>query len=111
MFHRLLRCRLSLRAGQRLLRLMPFRASAIVRVRFTTVAEATELPLRGRVPAAYALLNADDWSFSLTQEIQYRLVTNLELRSQVSVIAGRRGTDFGERRADWRTELRLRCYF
>jgi len=62
-------------------------------------------------PAVYALLNVDDRSFSITQEIQYTLVTNVELRSQVSVIAGRRGTDFGERRADWRTELRLRYYF
>jgi energy-coupling factor transporter ATP-binding protein EcfA2 len=62
-------------------------------------------------PAAYTLVNTDDRSFSLTQEIQYTLVTNLELRSQVSVIGGRRGTDFGERRADWRAELRARYYF
>jgi len=61
--------------------------------------------------ALTAIVNERDGSFSLTQESLYEATTDLELRSQLGWIAGRRGTDFGERQADLRWEFRIRCYF
>jgi hypothetical protein len=62
-------------------------------------------------PAIFAVLNSDDRSFSLTQEMLFMPLTNLELRSQVNVIAGLRATEFGEKQGDVRAELRVRYYF
>lgn len=61
--------------------------------------------------AATAIVNASDGSFSLMQEFQYRLLENLEVRSQAGVIAGARRTDFGERQGNLRLELRARYSF
>lgn len=61
--------------------------------------------------ALTAIVNERDGSFSLTQESLYKATTDLELRSQLGWIAGRRGTDFGERQADLRWEIRARYYF
>jgi len=61
--------------------------------------------------AVTGIYNRQDGSFSLTQETSYRVKANLELRSQVGVIAGRRGTEFGEKLANVRFEFRARYYF
>jgi hypothetical protein len=62
-------------------------------------------------PAIFTVFNGDDRSFSLTQELLFKPFTNLEIRSQVNVIAGARGTEFGEKQGDVRAELRVRYYF
>ncbi|MBI4502607.1 MAG: hypothetical protein HY700_15785 [Gemmatimonadetes bacterium] len=62
-------------------------------------------------PAAYSVFNLADRSFSLTQEMMYKLFTNLELRSQVNLITGARGTEFGDKQGNVRVELRVRYYF
>jgi hypothetical protein len=56
-------------------------------------------------------VNAEDWSYSLSPEIMYTGVTNLELRLKATVLAGDRLTEFGEKPNDWRAELRARYYF
>ncbi len=61
--------------------------------------------------ALTAIVNERDGSFSLTQETTYKAATNLELRSQAGWIAGGRGTDFGERQANLRWEVRARYFF
>jgi hypothetical protein len=61
--------------------------------------------------ALTGIYNWEDRSFSLTQELQYRVGSNLELRSRAGLIVGRTGTDFGEKAGDLRFELRARYYF
>jgi hypothetical protein len=61
--------------------------------------------------AVTTIYNLDDRSFSVMQELQYRLLDNLELRSQVGGSIGRRRTDFGERQGNLRLEVRARYSF
>jgi hypothetical protein len=62
-------------------------------------------------PAVTAIVTAEDRSYSLSPEIMYTGVTNLELRLKATVLAGGRLTEFGEKPNDWRVELRARYYF
>lgn len=62
-------------------------------------------------PAATAIVNAEDGSFSLSPEIAYTGITNLELRLRGTVLAGDRGSEFGEKQNDTRVELLARYYF
>jgi len=61
--------------------------------------------------ALTAIVNLDDGSLSVMQELQYRLLGNLEVRSQVGSTLGSRRTDFGERQGSLRFELRARYSF
>lgn len=61
--------------------------------------------------AVTTIVNLVDGSFSLMQEMQYRLLGNLEIRSQAGAIIGSRETDFGERQGNLRLELRARYSF
>jgi hypothetical protein len=58
-----------------------------------------------------AIVNADDGSYSLLPEVQYKATENLELRCLANVQRGGAGTDFGEKQGDLRLELRIRYYF
>jgi hypothetical protein len=62
-------------------------------------------------PAATAIVNLDDHSFTLSPELLYTAVTNLELRLKATVLEGSRLSEFGEKQNDWRLELRVRYYF
>ena len=62
-------------------------------------------------PAVTAIVNLDDGSFSLSPEILYTAVTNLELRLKATILEGGRLSEFGEKQNDWRLELRARYYF
>ncbi len=62
-------------------------------------------------PAATAIVNLDDGSFSLSPEVLYTAVTNLELRLKTTFLVGKRLSEFGEKQNDWRLELRMRYYF
>ncbi len=55
--------------------------------------------------------NLDDGSRSLSPELSYTGITNLELRLRAVFLAGNRLTDFGEKQNDRRLELRARYYF
>jgi hypothetical protein len=60
---------------------------------------------------ASAIVNLDDGSFSVLPEVQYKAGENLELRGQAGVLRGGARTEFGEKQADLRAELRVRYYF
>jgi hypothetical protein len=60
---------------------------------------------------ASAIVNVDDGSYSLLPEVQYKPTENLELRWLTNIQRGGSRTDFGEKQADVRLELRLRYYF
>jgi hypothetical protein len=58
-----------------------------------------------------AIVNADDGSYSLLPEVQYKPTENLELRWLASIQRGGLRTEFGEKQADVRFEFRARYYF
>jgi len=58
-----------------------------------------------------AIVNADDGSYSLLPEVQYKATENLELRWLANIQHGGPRTEFGEKQADVRFEFRARYYF
>jgi hypothetical protein len=62
-------------------------------------------------PALTMILNLDDKSFTLTPELLYTGITNLELRLRTGFITGSSGTEFGEKPNDFRLDFRIRYYF
>jgi hypothetical protein len=60
---------------------------------------------------ASAIVNADDGSYSLLPEVQYKPIANLELRWVANIQRGGSRTEFGEKQAEVRLELRARYYF
>jgi len=62
-------------------------------------------------PAVTGIMNVSDQSLSLSPELLYAGIKNLELRLKAIGLIGRKETDFGEKQADYRLELRVRYYF
>jgi hypothetical protein len=62
-------------------------------------------------PAVTAIVNVEDGSYSLSPEIMFTGITNLELRLKAMVLAGDRLSEFGEKQNDYRLEMRARYYF
>ena len=62
-------------------------------------------------PAITTIMNLNDRSLSLSPELLYTAIKNLELRLKVIGLFGGRGTEFGEKPNDYRIELRVRYYF
>jgi hypothetical protein len=62
-------------------------------------------------PSLTLIQNLEDGSRSLSPELLYTGITNLELRLRLFLIAGKRLSDFGEKQNDQRLELRLRYSF
>lgn len=62
-------------------------------------------------PAITGMMNTDDQSWSLTPELLYTGITNLELRLRTGFIVGGRNTEYGEKQNDYRIELRAGYYF
>jgi hypothetical protein len=60
---------------------------------------------------ASAIVNVDDGSYSLLPEVQYKPTETLELRWLANIQRGGSWTDFGEKQADVRLELRVRYHF
>ena len=60
---------------------------------------------------ASAIVNADDGSYSLLPEVQYKPTENLELRWLANIQRGGLRTEFGDKQADVRFEFRARYYF
>ena len=52
-----------------------------------------------------------DQSFLLMPEVQYNPLTNLILRFRSGFLVGDAGTEYGEKRNDFRIELRARFFF
>jgi hypothetical protein len=62
-------------------------------------------------PALTAIVNLNDQSFSISPEVSYTGITNLELRLKAMFLVGGSKTEFGEKPNDYRLELRARYYF
>jgi hypothetical protein len=62
-------------------------------------------------PAITTIMNLDDRSLSLSPELLYEGIKNLEIRLKGIGLLGGRGTEFGEKQNDYRVELRVRYYF
>ena len=62
-------------------------------------------------PAITGIMNLRDRSFSVTPELLYTGITNLELRLKTFFIVGRGNSEFGEKPNDFRIEFRARYYF
>jgi hypothetical protein len=62
-------------------------------------------------PGLTSIINLEDGSFQLIPEVQYNAATNLVLRVRTVFLAGGDGTEFGEKRNDFRLELRMRYFF
>jgi len=62
-------------------------------------------------PAVTAIVNLNGGGFSLSPELLYTGVTNLELRLKGTWFVGKRLSEFGEKQNDWRLELRVRYHF
>ena len=62
-------------------------------------------------PSLTTIVNVDDKSYSLTPELLYTGVTNLELRLRAVWLNGGTGTEFGEKLNSSRLEFRARFYF
>ena len=62
-------------------------------------------------PGFISILNLNDQSMSLTPELAYSPITNLELRLRGAFLVGGHNTEYGEKQNDWRAELRVRYFF
>jgi hypothetical protein len=62
-------------------------------------------------PAITTIMNLKDYSFSMSPELLYTGITNLELRLKPSFLVGRGNTEFGEKLNDYRIEFRARYFF
>ncbi len=58
-----------------------------------------------------AMVNLKDGSYSVTPELLYTGITNLEMRLRAGFIRGGTNTEFGEKAVDSRIELRAAYYF
>jgi hypothetical protein len=63
-------------------------------------------------PAITSIYNLHDRSFSVTPELLYAPITNLEFRLRTGLLVARsKNSEFGEKPYDYRVELRIRYYF
>ncbi|MFC1816061.1 hypothetical protein ACFL0M_08970 [Thermodesulfobacteriota bacterium] len=62
-------------------------------------------------PAVTSIVNVNDRSLSLTPELLYNPKTNLEFRLRSTFLMGNNNTEYGEKRNDYKIELRVRYYF
>ena len=62
-------------------------------------------------PSLTTIVNLNDSSFSITPEIAYTGITNLELRLKAMFLVGGAETEFGEKPNNYRIEFRARYYF
>ncbi|MFZ5766785.1 MAG: hypothetical protein ACOY4H_14500 [Thermodesulfobacteriota bacterium] len=62
-------------------------------------------------PAITAISNLDDGSLSLSPELLYMGITDLELRVKGSWLVGSRLNEYGEKQNNWRLEFRVRYSF
>ena len=62
-------------------------------------------------PSATLIANLADRSWSLTPELLYTGITNLDLRLRAAWLHGKAGSDFGEKQNERKLELMARYYF
>jgi hypothetical protein len=78
---------------------------------YTRVSQPDALGVLYLSLGASAIVNLDDRSYALLPEVQFKPMENLELRGMANIQRGGTRTEFGEKRADVRFEVRGRYYF
>lgn len=87
-------------------RMNPMRDYAYVRI-----SQKEPFDLLYFTPALTSIVNLDDGSFSLSPELLYSGINNLEVRLKGTLLGGSRLTEYGEKQNDYRVEFRVRYYF
>lgn len=62
-------------------------------------------------PSITVIHNLSDGSLSVSPEVLYEPITNLELRLKVGILSGSDRTEYGEKQNDYRVEIRGRYYY
>ena len=62
-------------------------------------------------PAITTMVNLQDQSYSLSPEVSYTAISNLELRLKLAMLQGSSLSEFGEKQNRRKLELRLRYFF
>jgi len=62
-------------------------------------------------PSVSCIVNMNDRSYTVSPELLYDGITNLEMRLKAGFIQGKENTEYGEKLNDCRIELRGRYYF
>ena len=62
-------------------------------------------------PSLTWIYNLSDRSFTITPELLYTPITNLELRLKTGFLVGSSDSEFGGKQNDYRLEFRVRYYF
>lgn len=62
-------------------------------------------------PAITGILNLNDRGFSISPELLYTGITNLEIRLRAAIVYGDRLSEYGEKLNDYMVEFRARYYF
>lgn len=87
------------------------RPNAMGRYLYARISQKEPLDILYFTPSVTAIVNLDDRSFSLTPELLYSGITNLELRFRLYALSGGSRTEFGEKQNLRRVELMARYYF
>jgi hypothetical protein len=87
------------------------RPQAMRRYAYLRIAQKDAFDILYFAPALTSIVNLSDGSFSITPEVLYTGITNVELRLRFFLLHGRENTDFGEKTNARRVEFRARLYF
>jgi hypothetical protein len=87
------------------------RANAGERYLYLRVSQKEPFDIVYFTPSLTLITNLDDGSYSVTPELLYTGVTNLDLRLRATWLKGGSGTEFGEKQTAKRLELTARYYF
>ncbi|MBI2277606.1 MAG: hypothetical protein HYU74_09665 [Dechloromonas sp.] len=87
------------------------RANVMRRYLYLRVSQKEPFDIVYFTPSLTLIGNLDDHSYSLTPELLYTGVTNLDLRLRAAWLVGGTGSEFGEKQNSRKLELMLRYYF
>jgi len=62
-------------------------------------------------PSLTALINLDDESFTITPECLYTGFDNFDIRFRATLYSGTERSEYGEKKSDYKFEIRLQYYF
>jgi len=78
---------------------------------YLRLGKTEHLDMHSFTSALMVMINLNDWSHSITPELLYTGITNLELRFRAGFIRGSKNTEYGEKPNDYRFEFRVGYYF
>lgn len=78
---------------------------------YVSISQKEPFDLLYWTPSVKSIVNLDDFSFSVTPEIQYTGVEDLELRLRLGYLRGGRFDEYGEKANDYKLEMRARYHF